>query len=125
MPVRKKVATRPGVKDVASYVQCQKVSQGEVEDVYEQISWACTEAALDVENEDPGVPNHTQRLKWAQKWRSGAVSTSMEQYTSMVLENATIAAAVGGTDDAPTWGATDNDVQFQVNSLVDRFAALP
>ena len=73
-------------------------------------------AAGDVINEAESVENHANRLAWARKVTQGASSpvTEAERWIWSVLENATIQAA-------PT-EATDNDVQFVVNSLVNTMA---
>jgi hypothetical protein len=75
---------------------------------------AIAKAAQDVLNEDAGTANHAARVAWA----SAALAdtpTMAERMMWGMLANATIAAA----GDA----ATDNDIQFVVNSLVDTFAA--
>ena len=109
---------------MASYEAFTRCADGEVDGVYQQVRWALTKAAIDVENEDPGTSNHTARIKWAEKYRAGNFKAPTSTIVDLVLENATIAAAVGGTDSVPTWGATDNDVQFQVNSTLNRIVAL-
>lgn len=74
-------------------------------------------AATDVIGEDPGsVPNHGQRLEWAQSIKgseTGPVDAA-KRWIWSVLENTTIAA-----DPA---SALDTDVQFVVNGLVDTMA---
>jgi len=74
---------------------------------------ATAKAALDVLNEDPGTTNHANRLVWAKEALVNA-DTVAERMFWGILQNATIAAA--GDE------ATDNDVQFVVNSLIDTFA---
>lgn len=80
---------------------------------WQQIAGACMTAARDIEAEDPGTANHTNRLIWAAEVRDNPKSKAMEMLIS-VLDNATIAADVDN--------ATDNDVQFVVNSLIDTYA---
>ena len=113
---------------MASYEGLQRVIKGEVSGVYEQFRYAITHAAMDVENEDPGTNNHDARLAWAKRWRRGQEEAPFDQYASMIMENAQLQNAVGGTPGNPTWDTVtngdDNAVQFQVDSLVDRFAAL-
>lgn len=111
----------------ASFQKLQRVAQGEVSGIYEQMRWAFTEIAVDVENEDPGTTNHTARIKWAQKWRAVNIDTPMESYLSFLLENATLSdtAAIGGTDAEPTVTWVDSDVEFQASAVLNRVAALP
>ena len=77
---------------------------------------AVKKAANDIRNEDVGTPNHAEREQWR---RNVELITDGPQVWARkmiwrVLDNATIQAA-------PTT-ASDNDVQFVVNSLVDEFA---
>jgi len=81
-----------------------------------QVSVAIMKAATDIVNESKGTANHPDRLTWARKVMAsnqGPVSEA-EVMIWKVLENATIQAA-------PTT-ATDSDVQFVVNGLIDTFA---
>jgi hypothetical protein len=89
-----------------------------VADVGNHILWrrafvAVLKAASDIRNEDAGTSNHANRLLWAQAVEQDPASAVMEM-RYRIMENATIQAA-------PT-EATDNDVQFVVNLLVDSFA---
>lgn len=81
-----------------------------------QVAVALHKAAQDVVNEDPETANHGNRLAWARKVTQGADApvTESARWIWAVLENATIQAA-------PT-EATDNDVQFVVNSIVNTMA---
>lgn len=84
-----------------------------------QIAVAVSKAATDVLNEDDATAKHSDRLTWARrvKLSGGGVSAPVTMAESMVWEvlaNATIQAAPSA--------ATDSDVQFVVNSLIDKFA---
>lgn len=82
----------------------------------QKVAVAIHTAAVAIINEDPGTQNHAQRLRWARQvvdTPSGPVVQAAAHIWE-VLENAVIAA-----DPA---AATDSDVQFTVNSLIDRFA---
>lgn len=81
-----------------------------------QVTVACQKAATDILNEAPATENHAQRMQWARKVlrASGGTVAEAERMIWEVLTNASIQAN-------PT-GATDNDVQFVVNGLVDTFA---
>ena len=83
-----------------------------------RVAAAIANAAEDIENEDSATPNHEARLAWAESMLAGGVwnadtATADEADKIMwrVGLNPTIAAA--GED------ATDNDIQFVVNSLLD------
>ena len=89
-----------------------------VADVGNHVLWrksfvAVLKAAADIRSEDAGTANHANRMTWAQAVEQDPSSMVM-QMRYRIMENATIAAA-------PT-EATDNDVQFVVNSLIDAFA---
>jgi len=89
-----------------------------VADVGNHVLWrkafvACLKAAADIRNEDAGTANHANRLIWAQAVEQDPEAKTREM-RYRIMENATVQAA-------PT-EATDNDVQFVVNSLIDDFA---
>ena len=86
---------------------------GQSDDVTYQVAGACLKAAQDIQAEDAGTENHANRLLWAAAVEANpkAIARSM---VGRVLENATIAADVDN--------ATDSDMQFVVNSLIDEFA---
>jgi hypothetical protein len=81
-----------------------------------QVAVAIHKAAVDVRGEDPQTANHTQRRAWSRLVLEspGGPARMAETMIWAVLENATIQAA-------PTT-ATDSDVQFVVNSLINTFA---
>jgi len=81
--------------------------------LHKKVGRAIDKAARDVINEDPGTPKHDIRLVWAKWIRAQPDRVITEGHRAMlhVLDNATVATA-GNT-------ATDNDVQFVVDGLVD------
>jgi hypothetical protein len=80
-----------------------------------QITVALHKAAGDIANESPSTENHSQRLAWARRVFLDTVSWSSKAVW-VVMQNATIAANPAA--------ATDNDVQFVVNSNVSNFIKL-
>lgn len=86
-------------------------------DLHKKVARAIDKAARDVINEDPGTSNHARRLEWANRVRQTPDNTITiaHKYMLIVLDNATVAAAGNA--------ATDTDVQFVVNSLVDLMAS--
>lgn len=81
--------------------------------LWRQAFVAALKAAADIRNEDPGTPNHANRLTWAVSVEQDPAAAA-RQMRYRIMENATIQSN-------PT-GATDNDVQFVVNSLINDFA---
>ena len=98
------------------YVEDWALITDQANDLHAKISRAIDVAARDVINEDPGTTNHANRIVWARHIRKGPTNITIEAnaWINVVLDNATIAAA-GNL-------ATDNDVQFVVNGLVDDMA---
>lgn len=89
-----------------------------IADVGNHILWrqafvGVLKAATDIRNEDAGTANHANRLVWAIATEQDPAE-SVRAMKYRIMENATIAAA-------PT-AASDNDVQFVINSLIDSFA---
>ena len=82
-------------------------------DFLDQVCGACLTAARDINLEDPGTTNHVNRLIWADEAITNPKSKAREMLTE-ILQNATIAADVES--------ATDADVQFVVNGLIDTYA---
>jgi hypothetical protein len=82
----------------------------------QQVAVAAAVAAVAVMAEDPGTTNHTARIAWATRALTDALAEARRMVWG-VLTNGTIA-----TDPL---NATDNDVQFVVNSLVDAYTQLP
>lgn len=76
---------------------------------------AVAKAAMDVIYEDPGTANHANRLIWANNAMQNTAS-SAEKMMWGIAQNATISADPDN--------ATDNDIQFVVNSLIDAIAGV-
>lgn len=74
---------------------------------------ATLKAAYDIINEDPGTANHTERLAWAKSVLLAPDKYSL-QMQAFVATNATV--QINGGE------ATDNDIQFIVNSNVNNVA---
>ena len=85
-------------------------------DLHKKVARAIDKAARDVINESPSTENHENRLLWAKKIRKNPDIMITEAHRGMmyVLDNATVSAAGNA--------ATDNDVQFVVNGIVDTLA---
>lgn len=81
-----------------------------------QTAVAIKKAAYDISNESEGTTNHAQRMQWMRNvtLTDDAPVKWAKKMIWRVLDNATIQANPSA--------ATDNDVQFVVNSLVDEFA---
>ena len=72
-------------------------------------------AAYDVINEAADTANHANRMEWA-NWAINDSLWMMNVEMSLLVQNATIAAAGDN--------ATDDDIQFVVNGLIDPVANL-
>lgn len=100
---------------MATYAQLETLAR----DVTFQtrILWAARKAAEDITNN--AAASVTQK-KWADKVRRNAFDNrTVFSMTALALRNATLQAAVGGTDTAPTISSIDSDLQFVVNSLIN------
>lgn len=79
---------------------------------------ACLVASYAILNEDAGTANHANRLAWANAILTGTVADveakAMQHLRYAIASNATLQAAGEA--------ATDNDVQFIVNSQINTFA---
>lgn len=85
--------------------------------LYRQMTVGVFKAAVDVTNESAGTVNHTNRIAWANSVLSQSgigPEGQAERWIWKVLENATIQGDPSG--------ASDNDVQFVVNALVNDMA---
>ncbi len=71
---------------------------------------AMWKAAHDIMAEDPQTQDHQRRKAWAVNVLRDQVAITPKQLAMQVLRNATIAANPGA--------ASDNDLQFQVNSVL-------
>lgn len=82
-------------------------------DLRARVAAACAKASNDVLNEDAGTANHANRLVWARTTLMDIDAMATRMFWA-VISNATIAAAGNA--------ATDNDIQWVVNSWIDSFA---
>jgi hypothetical protein len=99
-----------------AYTDIYTAATDEAHVLRKQVAVALHKAAKDVVNESPETGNHGNRLAWARKVTQGvnAPVSESERWIWAVLENATIQASPAT--------ATDSDVQFVVNSLVNTMA---
>jgi cytochrome c5 len=67
-------------------------------------------AAQDIAAEAPEAPSHQQRADWATRVLQDKAIITPRQLAMQVLRNMTIAANPGGS--------SDDDIQFQVNSIL-------
>ena len=79
-------------------------------DFQTRLRYALLRAAYDISNEAIDTPNHIKRLAWARAELDGQSAVAIDRLAIGVLLNPSIAAAGAA--------ATDSDIQFQVNSLV-------
>ena len=84
--------------------------------LFQQVLGACVKGAWNIRNEDAGTANHANRLAWAAAILADKTmgrDKALEIY-GLVLSNAAIQADPDN--------ATDNDVEFVVNSFIDTVA---
>jgi hypothetical protein len=81
--------------------------------LWRQAYVAVLKAAADIRNEDSETSNHPNRLTWANEVASNPAAM-VRKMKCRIMENSTLAAA-------PT-EATDSDVQYVINLLIDTFA---
>lgn len=67
--------------------------------------------AQDISAEDPATPGHAMRKDWAERVLGDRAAITPRQLALQVMRNAQIA-------NDPTL-ATDGDIQYQMNSIVD------
>ena len=79
---------------------------------------ACLKAAYDILNEDGGTANHANRLVWANVILKGTVA----EVEAKAAEHLRYAMASNATLQSACEEATDNDVQYIVNSQINVFA---
>lgn len=86
----------------------------------QQIEVAVVTAAGQIQNEDAGAPDHTNRLNWA-TWANKNSSVAWQPFGWPVAVNPAIQGSIA-TD--PSGGSIpDGDVQFVVNSNLDAVIA--
>lgn len=100
---------------MATYEQLYTVLAASVESqpLWRRAYVAILKAATDIRGEDAGTSNHANRLIWAAEAEQDTAD-KVREMKERIMENATIQADPNG--------ATDNDVAFVVNSLIDTFA---
>ena len=79
----------------------------------ERVAGACLVAAGNIRAEDAGTANHANRVIWMSSVQSDAYAVARNMIPR-VLENVTIAANPEA--------ATDSDIQFVINSLINSYA---
>jgi hypothetical protein len=85
----------------------------------QQVIAALMLAASQIQAEDPGTANHDQRIRWAQYVYEGPARVAELMLTDAV-QNTTLQGEYAASSDKT---CPDGDVQFVVNSLVDKYAA--
>jgi hypothetical protein len=100
-----------------SYIDIYAAATATDSALRKQIAVACSKAALDIFNEASDTANHANRLGWARRVQLTGIGGPAAMADTMiwkVLENATIQANPAA--------ATDSDIQFVVNSILETFA---
>lgn len=82
----------------------------------QQAEFAVVTAADQIKNEDPGTPDHANRVAWA-AYIDTSSAAGYWAFMWPLAMNPSIQAAV--TADPSGASVTDNDVQFVVNSNLD------
>ena len=101
---------------MSAYTDRIDAARSTASNLFRQIQFAVWVAANDIVNEDPETAKHAKRVDWSRKILNGGIQASEEwtrRVIPQVLMNATIQAA---PEDA-----TDSDVQFVVNGLVNNW----
>jgi hypothetical protein len=99
-----------------AYVDIHAAATDATSALRKKVVVAIYRASVDIRNEATSTPNHAVRLAWAMKvaGEAGEPERQAAAHIWGVMENATIAANPAA--------ATDGDVQFVINSLVNRMA---
>jgi hypothetical protein len=100
---------------IASYAARYKTPS-----LLEQIEVAAIHAASDIKNEDPGAPDHANRMAWA-NFVNKSSPVVVASFAWPVAMNPSIQAAIAADPSGST--VTDNDVQFVVNGNLDAVIA--
>ena len=82
----------------------------------QQTEVAVVTAAVQIQNEDAGTPDHANRLRWA-NWAIPNSSVAWQSFAWPVANNPTIVDKV--TTDPSGQSVLDSEVQFVVNSYVE------
>lgn len=80
-----------------------------------RVTMAILKAANDIKGESPSAPNHVERLAWANSLTDFGKADQMAGY---FLPNVVANPAISTAGES----ATDNDLLFTVNSLVNQYA---
>jgi hypothetical protein len=86
-----------------------------------QVKGALLAAAANILQEAPTTPNHDNRIKWANAIYVNP-QQQMQFFLPGMLTNPTIAASAGGAGGPSGTPVSDNDVDFVVASLFDKYA---
>ena len=102
---------------MASYDTLYNILQQEIGSarLWRQTFVAMLKASADIKSEASNTSNHSKRLVWAASVENEP-GVRLNEMKFSILQNATL-------QNNPD-GATDADVQFVVNSLIDQFALL-
>lgn len=73
-------------------------------------------AAQDIAAEDDATPNHATRMDWASRVLTDKSNITDKQLAMQVLRNVGIAESPNA--------APDEDIQFQINSVIDSIIAI-
>jgi len=79
---------------------------------------ACLKAAYDIMNENAGTENHANRLIWANSVMLGSIA----EVEALASQHLRYGMASNATLQSACEAATDNDVQYIVNSQINIFA---
>jgi len=82
----------------------------------QQTEVAVVTAAVSIQNEDPGTPDHANRFRWA-NWAIPNSSVAYAPFSWPVANNPSIVQKV--TEDPSGQSVPDSDVQFVVNGYVE------
>jgi hypothetical protein len=88
----------------------------ESKNMRDRVTAALAKSAGDIKNEDPGTPNHENRITWADYAFAN---------TTGIAENAMWDVVMNPAINVAGEAATDNDIQFAVNSWVNAVIPIP
>ncbi len=99
----------------------QAAAVAQRQDYQSRVAFYGHKAAHAVMAELGTVPNHTERVAWANSMLNG--SESIPDMAVSTVTNSTIQASADAT--AALQGVSDSDLEFAVNSMVDAWAGAP
>jgi hypothetical protein len=88
----------------------------ESKNMKDRVTAAISKSAGDIKNEDPGTPNHENRIEWANFAFANTQSLADQAMWDVVWNPAINAAGEA---------STDNDIQFAVNTWVNENIPIP